>query len=151
MEQSKAMIFRDPKCVYVAGDMGTASVIVGFLGAHNIPAQLMNQMTLGGFEGLTPWAPGISHKGIEVWVIDPEDATKALTLLKEQGEQIAADAEARAGLTGTVSVVCDECGRSAEFPASEMGTVQDCPHCHRWIDVPDPHDHWDESDGVEQE
>jgi hypothetical protein len=143
------MIYRDPKGVFVASDMGTASVVINFLGAHDIPAQLMNQMMLGGFEGLTPYAPGISHKGMEIWVVYPEDAEKARTLLKEHGDRMAADAESRANLTGTVSVVCEECGKSADFPASDRGTVQSCPHCAKWVDVPDPNENWDEMEQAE--
>lgn len=145
------MIYRDPKCVYVNDNMALASVVATWLGSQGIPAQVMNQNTLGGFEGVLSFTPGVCHKGIEVWVMDPEHAQRALLLLKEHADQIAADAEARASLTGAISVLCEECGKSAEFPASQMGTVQNCPHCFKFVDVPDPHETWDAMDEPESD
>jgi hypothetical protein len=36
-----------------------------------------------------------------------------------------------------VSFQCEGCGASLSFPSSEAGTVQDCPECGGWIDVPE--------------
>jgi hypothetical protein len=32
---------------------------------------------------------------------------------------------------------CEGCGATLSFPSSEAGTVQDCPECGGWIDVPE--------------
>ena len=57
----------------------------------------------------------------------------------------------RSTRTGTVEAVCEECGKSSQWPASQMGTTQDCPHCHNYMDVPDPEENWDEVDFEEGE
>jgi hypothetical protein len=134
------MFYRDPKCVYVADSIPKAQMIAVWLEGLDIPAEAMNLHTLGGFEGLTGIAPGVSHRGIEVWVIHPEHAEKALHLLAEHAEELAAERKAS---TGKVTAECEECGKSTEFPAAERGTVQTCPHCHKWVDVPAPDDDWD--------
>ena len=36
-----------------------------------------------------------------------------------------------------LTLQCDGCGASISFPSSEAGTVQDCPECGGWIDVPE--------------
>ena len=36
-----------------------------------------------------------------------------------------------------LSFQCEGCGASVSFPSSEAGTVQDCPECGGWIDVPE--------------
>lgn len=34
-----------------------------------------------------------------------------------------------------VETVCEDCGMSATFPASQAGSVQSCPHCGAYVDV----------------
>ena len=81
----------------------------------------------------------------EVWVTDPEHAEPARALVAEQREGVAAlrEREAkRAGRTGAVTAVCEECGKSSDWPAAEMGKTQECPHCGLYMDVPDPDEDW---------
>jgi hypothetical protein len=143
------MIYRDPKCVYIADSLPKADLIAAWLSARDIPAQVMNRYTWGGFEGLTGLAPGVCHKGMEVWVIHPEQAAAAQALLETHAEQLAAERAERAARTGRVTAVCEECGQSSEFPAAMQGTVENCPHCRKWIDVPGPDDDWDGSEEFE--
>ena len=70
------MISRDPKCVFVANDVATATVVANWIEHQGIPAKVMDAMTLGGLEGLTAWT-GVSARGIEVWVVQPDDAKRA--------------------------------------------------------------------------
>lgn len=140
------MIYRDPKCVFVAKDGPSANMIAGLLTGAGFPAQVMNEATLGGFEGLTGWVPGYSHKGMEVWVIDPDHVEPAKKLLEEETKTAEEQKRKREQRTGTVTAVCEECGKSSEWPASEMGTTQDCPHCGEYMDVPDPDENWDDVD-----
>ena len=32
---------------------------------------------------------------------------------------------------------CEDCGKPTTFPASKQGSVQTCPHCGAYLDVPD--------------
>jgi hypothetical protein len=132
------MIYRDPKCVFVADSPGMAEVVVLFLGSNNIQAQVMDPETLGGFLGLTPVSStGISANGIEVWVHEPANAERARELIAQREEVLKEKAAKAATRTGTVKAECDECGKTSEFPAAQAGTVQDCPHCGEYMDVPD--------------
>jgi Putative prokaryotic signal transducing protein len=135
------MYYRDPKCVFVEGEsLARANLVVGWLAGHGIAAEVMNELTYGGFEGLTAMLPGkLSLRGIEVWVTDPADADRARQLLAQQ----AAEVEAKANRTGMVEATCEECGTPSTFPAAEQGTIQDCRHCGAMIDVPDPEGEWD--------
>jgi hypothetical protein len=134
------MYYRDPKCVYVADTIGLAHTIVGCLSAQGIRAEVMNEMTLGGFEGLTALLPGkLSLRGLEVWVIDPADVGRARQMLAEWD----AEASAKARRPGTVEATCEECGAVATFQATEQGTIQNCLQCGAMLDVPDPDDDWD--------
>src|SRR5262249_47266212 len=36
-----------------------------------------------------------------------------------------------------VQLICDGCRRPVTFPSVEMGTVQECPQCGEYLDVPD--------------
>jgi hypothetical protein len=36
-----------------------------------------------------------------------------------------------------ISFRCEGCGATLSFPSSEAGTVQDCPECGGWVDVPE--------------
>ncbi len=132
------MIHRDPKCVFVADSPGMAEVVVLFLGGNNIEAQVMDPETLGGFLGLTPLSStGISANGIEVWVHEQANAERARELIAQREDVLKEKAAKAATRTGTVKAECDECGKTSEFPAAEAGSVQDCPHCGEYMDVPD--------------
>ncbi len=132
------MLNRDRRCVFVADTMGQAVSTATWLTEQGFPARVMDLMTLGGLEGLTPLAPGsISLRGLEVWVLDPDQAAEALALVEEDTAaraQRAAEAERQ----GPVEVVCEECGRPSIFPGRQRGTVQDCPHCGSYLDVENP-------------
>jgi hypothetical protein len=39
--------------------------------------------------------------------------------------------------SGTIAVVCEECGHTSQFPSSKKGTTQDCPNCAAYVDVGD--------------
>ncbi|MGL6094264.1 MAG: hypothetical protein ACRC7O_00500 [Fimbriiglobus sp.] len=133
------MPYRDPKCVYVADDFGTAGLVVSWLAGLGIEAMIMDEATLGGLEGLTAWAPGrVSTRGLEVWVKDPDTAADARTQLDAKAAEIAAMKAARAARVGTVTAICEECGGRTEFPMSVAGRTENCPHCRAYIDVPDP-------------
>ncbi len=145
------MIYRDPKCVFVGKDGATANLIAGILIGAGFPAEVMNEATLGGFEGITGLVPGFSHKGVEVWVVDPAHIEPAKQLLDEELKAVEAEKQRRANRTGTVTVACEECSKSSDWPSSEMGTTVTCPHCGAYMDIPDPDDQWSDVDFGEAE
>ncbi len=50
-----------------------------------------------------------------------------------------------------MAAVCEECGKSSEWPAEVMGTTETCPHCQAYMDIPDPDDDWSGVDFGESE
>jgi hypothetical protein len=86
---------------------------------------------------------------LEVRVVNPDHAEPARQAIADHREAIAelrAIQDRRANRTGTTTAVCEDCGKSSEWPAAEMGTTQVCPHCHNYMDVPDPDEQWDDMD-----
>jgi Putative prokaryotic signal transducing protein len=134
------MINRDPKCVHVDDNLGRARLVAGWLTSLGIPAEVMDENTLGGFVGLVSILPDkLGFRGVEVWVNDPTQADRAREVLAQQ----AAEIEAKANRTGTLETACEECGKKGTFPVAQQGTIQNCPHCGKMIDVPDPDEEWD--------
>jgi hypothetical protein len=133
------MYFRDERCVFVADSAGRAATIVAWLGGHGIAADVMNELTWGGFEGLTALVPGkLSLRGLEVWVKNSDDAERARQLMAAYAQEIAEQRAQRASREGNVEAICEDCGSASPFPAAEQGTIQNCPKCGAMLDVPDP-------------
>ncbi len=135
---------RDPRVVFVATELRAAEEIGAWLGTKGFPCEVIppeHPVEPPDGIGLTEHAP----PGIEIRVIDVDQAEKARAAIDEQREAIQAiraAQERRATRTGTVTAVCEECGGSSEWPALDMGSTQDCPHCGKYMDVPDPDDDW---------
>ena len=120
------MLYRDPKCVFVASTMGQAHIVAGWLQEHGITAEVMNPVTMGG------WGPALeAATGVEVWILNPAQAPEAILLLGEHALELVTKPQAGPPL----DVVCEECGKSSTFPARQRGTVQSCPHCSAYLDV----------------
>jgi hypothetical protein len=133
----------DPRCVYVAEDRALAEAVVGWLAAQGIPAEVMDRPAPDGLEGLGALS-GFSAAAQEVWVSDSSASHRARQLLVEHEQKLRAKREDR---VGAVDVVCEECGETTAFPAAEQGTVQECPHCQAFLDVPDPDEDWGDDFG----
>ncbi|MEQ8790570.1 MAG: DUF2007 domain-containing protein [Pirellulaceae bacterium] len=127
---------RDRRCVFVTDDLGVADVVVTLLGHEGVEAQVMDRGTLGGLLGLTVWSKtGVSANGVEVWVSEVDDAPRARQLVEAMDQQKAKRRQVSEQL-GPVDAACEECGAVTNFPANQRGTVQDCPHCGEYLDVP---------------
>jgi len=146
------MINRDPRCVFVSNQMGAAVVTATWLTSNGLPAQVMNELTLGGLESLTAFVPAVSARGMEVWVDDLDQAETARRLLAEH-EALLSQRAAAASQQGPLPVVCEECGKTSDWPANQKGTIQTCPHCSAYLDVesPESQDAWDEAAAAEGE
>src|SRR5206468_3082965 len=95
--------------------------------------------------------PGkLSLRGLEVWVANPDDADRARQLIAENAEELQAK---RGDRTGDVEARCEECETATIFPAADAGTVQKCPNCGAYLDVPGADEEWDvgEPEGEREE
>jgi hypothetical protein len=146
---------RHPQTILVAEEFATANALAEWLTEKGFPAEVVRPSaaaTPGDSLGLSPE----TGAGIEVRLMSLEHMEPAKQAIAEQKEAIAeirSREEKRAARTGTVEAVCEDCGKSSTWAASEMGTTQDCPHCHNYMDIPDPEENWDEADfeGAEEE
>lgn len=131
---------RDPRWVFSTPDLAGANVLAEWLGKNGYLCEVVPPAAVppaGDALGFTEPPPPVA----EVRVIDIDQAGPARAALAEQRELLAevkASHERRAARTGTVTAVCEECGKASDWPAADMGTTQDCPYCGRFMDVPDP-------------
>jgi hypothetical protein len=139
----------DPRRVLVLPDRRAAELIAAWLTEKGHPAEVVLPPMGTTASALTGETEASVAPEFEVWVTNPDHAEPVRALLAEQREGLEAlrEREAkRAARTGSVPAVCEECGKSSEWPASQMGRTEVCPHCGKYMDVPDPEDNWDDVD-----
>ena len=76
----------------------------------------------------------VAPLGIEVCVGSEAEAERARELLRDHFRSVRSS---HAESSKTVLATCEECGHTAEFSVIQAGTVQDCPACRKFMDVPD--------------
>jgi hypothetical protein len=139
---------RHPQTISVEEEFSTANALAEWLTEKGFPAEVVRPSAAampGDSRGLSPEI----GSGIEVRRLSVEHVEPAKQAIEEQKAAIAeirAREEKRAARTGTVEAVCEECGKSSTWPASQMGTTQDCPHCAAYMDIPDPEETWEDVD-----
>jgi hypothetical protein len=143
------MAEQDTKRVLVLPDRRAAELIAAWLTQKGHPAEVVLPLMGTTASALTGETEAAVAPEFEVWVTNPDHVDPARALISEQREGLAAlreQEEKRAARSGSVTAVCEECGRSSDWPASEMGRTEVCPHCGKYMDVPDPEDSWDDVD-----
>ena len=147
------MPLRDPVAVYNAANNPEIYLVQNALEAAGIESHVTEDNTMMGFSNL-----GIIsniHKP-QVWV-DRDDLDRAKPVLDEFERRKAELATKSADLVVIeLAVHCEECEKVTAFPRSQAGSVQECPHCHAYMDVLDESvsDEWaeaefDEADGTD--
>lgn len=144
-----------PISVYLAPDVRVAAWLVERLIEAGVVADIRADVPKPSVDPLTGATQMADPTGVEVVIADPEKEGEARQLIEDRMadlEALRAKRAARAAREGTVPAVCEECGESSDWPAAEMGSTQDCPHCGAFLDVPDPDDEWADLDvGGEEE
>lgn len=126
----------EPQCVFTTSDPSLGDVVVAWLSEQGIEARIVHQRAADTVLGTASLFFTEGQKpGIELWVADPDQANVARALLAEHARFHAEHAAGFATLTAT----CEECSTTSAFPGDTAGTVQECPNCGAYIDVPDPH------------
>lgn len=124
-------MYSDEYCVYRAAGIGEADVVVAWLSEQGIAAEVKDRNA-----SVTMQVPLIvAPAGIEVCVVDSEDADRARELLRDHLDEIKRTPPQR--LSGKpVDAACESCGKTSTFPPEQSRTVQICPHCSEYMDVP---------------
>jgi len=119
----------DMICVYRAADLGEADIVAAWLAEQGIVVHVKDRHA-------TSQAPlTVAPRGIEVCVVDPAQVDRAKELLLvHAGESAVKKPHDAAG--PDIEAVCEECGKASRFPFAQRGSVQTCPHCRQYIDVP---------------
>ncbi len=140
------MTERDPRCVLAVPEPQAAELIAAWLTEKGLSAEVVARPPGAATDPLSLAATVVPGE-FQVWVANPDHVAEARELIEERqaGVQVLRELEARrAGQTGTTAAVCEECGESSEWPANLMGTTQNCPRCHAYMDVRDPDENFDE-------
>ncbi len=119
-----------PVCVRRTSTVEEAAIIVGWLQERGVGATVLDPDNPG------VMAFGVTDpEGIEIFVADVETAERAKALLVEHDQQ-RTTAAATDAPGGTLEVTCESCGQTSMFAAISRGTVQECPECGAYLDVP---------------
>lgn len=131
------MALKDPVAVYTADENVEAESVRIFLVEQGIEA-FANEEVSNVFAGL----PGIEEQ--QVWV-DRADVARAKALLAQYEHPAPAKPPSNLPM---MDVLCEECGKTSQFPVTLLGTIQDCPHCGAYVDVGEVEDsgEWDDED-----
>ena len=135
------MALRDPFAAYNAANTIEAHLVSNRLNDAGIEAFVIDDVSQAGVE----WVGLLSEiRKPQVW-IERTDAERAKPILDEY-EQRAAERRKTESDGVPIEVTCGECGKASEFPATQKGSVQSCPHCAAYVDVGDeiPFEGWDE-------
>jgi hypothetical protein len=128
------MALKDPIAAYNAANNVEAELICNALNESGIEAHLTEHLsTVGG------WALGVLPEIFkpQVW-IERADADRAGPILAEferRTAELRSQQPALENSDQSIVVICDECGGSVTFPATQMGSVQECTHCGAFVDV----------------
>lgn len=149
----------DPRTVFLADNPKLAEAVVQLLAGAGFAAETVSAPPSAATEPITGLTDMVTPGEVEVRVTDEKQAEAARELLGSAISKAAlrATQEKRASRTGTVAAVCEDCGKSSDWPAAAMGTTETCPHCTGYMDIPDPDDDWsdvdfgDEDDGDDHE
>lgn len=133
-----------PQTVFVAESAAVAEAVVQLLAGSGIVAEIIAPAVHAEAQPITGLTELVPTGQFEVRVNDPAAAATARELLDSALAAAALQAarRKRAQRSGTISAVCEECGRSSDWPASAMGTTENCPHCAAYMDIPDPEEDW---------
>lgn len=143
----------DPLTVFVADDSKLADAVIQLLAGKGIEAEALSRPGHAETDPLTGASSGMTPEEFEIRVTDLKQADAAKEHLTEAvaASMRQAIRDKRANRTGTVTAACEECGKSSTWPASAMGTTENCPNCTAYMDIPDPDDDWSGMDFGEAE
>jgi hypothetical protein len=129
------MPLQDPVAVYNAASNVEAIQVCNALVAAGIEAHITEDHSAVGFSVYGRLAE--IHKP-QVWVARA-DIERARPVLIEYERRAAELQPQEVGIGEPIEVVCD-CGQTTRFPATQRGSVQECPACGAFLDVGEAED-----------
>ncbi len=145
----------NPLTAFVAENQQVADAVVALLAGAGIDAEVHVPPIDTTSEPLTGASEVVfKNTEFEIRVTNEAKLSEAKELIASAvgAAAVRAVREKRAARTGNVTVACEECGKSSDWPATAMGTTEVCPHCGAYMDVPDPDEDWSGVDfGTDEE
>jgi hypothetical protein len=123
------MALRDPVAVYNAANNFEAHLLRNALSNAGVEAFVMEDISEVP-QVLKPqvWVERADFERVKPIFDDYERRAAELRDASTHDEE-------RAGLA--MEVVCEKCGKRSAFPASQLGSVQQCQHCGAYVDIVD--------------
>jgi hypothetical protein len=128
------MTIAEPVPIYLAVDNLEAHLVCSILNSAGLEAAAMDDVSYA----LT--LPNLLRPRVYV---NRADLERAKPIIEEYVQS--RDPRRRSEPSGPpILVTCEECGKVSKFPPEQSGTVQECLHCHAYVDVGDdtPFDDW---------
>lgn len=123
---------RDPRCIFTADNRETAEFLAAWLTRNGISADVVDNPNR---------PPSDSGGGVEVWALDPLEIPRGIELLEQHSTELAREVAKLNPPSGEpIRATCEDCGREAEYAFATRGTVQTCPHCAGYVDIPGDED-----------
>jgi Putative prokaryotic signal transducing protein len=145
------MALSDPVAVYNAANNLQAVFVRDALIAAGIEAFVIEDISQVG-----TWVGGLIpelHKP-RVWVerCDIERAKPVLDEYERRTNELRGVGREGGTTKLVIEVICEDCSRPTSFPATQEGSVQQCPHCGAYVDVGegDVPEGWEDSEDPEQ-
>jgi hypothetical protein len=138
------MPLRDPVAVFNPATSEEANLVRNLLVDADVEAFVTEEIS-------EVFGSDAAGSNPQVWVerANVEQAQGILEEYERQWRKNRAEQQAAAG--PPVEAVCEECGQRSAFPGAQKGSVQNCPHCHAFMDVGEPEDDGEWADGADEE
>ncbi len=136
---------KDPRSVFTSDSHDVAEFITEWLQRQGIDAELVAHLKESSDgTGLTPFSDSQTTSHLEVFVNNVDDVEVVKKLILENKEKILQEAERKNDPPPElITFACDHCNEAAVYPGTMQGTVQECPHCGEYLDVPGGEDEYD--------
>ncbi len=134
----------DANCVYITSDLEEAEALVAWLREREIQADIETHLKESDGVGLTPFSSSDMASRLEIHVPDANLAAEVRQLIEQnKSEWYQSAQEVKSAPPQDMAVNCEACGQTSIFPGELQGTVQVCPHCGAYMDIPGGEDEFD--------
>jgi hypothetical protein len=124
------MELRDPVVGYKPASQREAQLVLIALADAGIDASIIEDTSQVGL-----WSDDRDalQSRPQIW-IERDDVARAALALHEYERRVAElrDPERE---SAPIEVTCESCGQQSSFPGECRGSVENCPHCHAYVDV----------------
>lgn len=134
----------DPRTIFTSDDLSVAEVVTDWLSKQGKEVELVRHFKESDGVGLTTLSDSQSTSHVEIHVKNIDDVAEVKKLLIENQESILQEAQKRdEKVPEQIAFPCDHCEETAVYPGVMQGTVQECPHCGEYLDIPGGEEEFD--------